>query len=205
MSTALATLERLMRALERLPGVGARTAERLAYHLLRASREEALALAAAIREVKEKIGQCRECFHLSTGPRCTICTDPDRDRRTLLVVEQPKDVLAFERTGRYRGLYHVLLGRLNPTAGSPAGELTVGALKERVARGGVEEVILATNPDLEGDGTALYVARELQGLGVRITRIAKGIPTGSAIEYASQAILEDALEGRRPLAAEESA
>ncbi|MBN2489320.1 MAG: recombination protein RecR [Planctomycetes bacterium] len=193
-------LGRLIEEFRRLPGVGAKTAERLAYHVLRSPEAEALALAVAIRDVKERIGHCPVCFHLSDGGICAICRAPDRDRATVLVVEQPKDVIAFERLGTYRGLYHVLQGRVAPIDGMGPEDLTIEALRRRVAAGGVREVILGTNPDLEGDGTALHVRRALAPLGVTVTRIARGIPRGSAIEFASNVILGDALEGRQALA-----
>jgi len=192
------TLDRLIAEFERLPGIGARTAERLAFHVLRSAAEEAMGLARAIRDVKARIRPCAECFNIAEGGGpCAVCADAGRDRGLVCVVEQPKDLLALERTGRYRGLYHVLLGRLAPLEGAGPERLTVDALVERVRRGGVREVILATNPDLEGDGTALFVAERLRGLPATVTRIAKGIPSGSSIEYASDAILSDALEGRR--------
>jgi recombination protein RecR len=194
------TLDRLIAEFERLPGIGAKTAERLAFHVLRSGAEEAMGLARAIRDVKAKIRPCAECFNIAEGGGpCAVCADAGRDRGLVCVVEQPKDLLALERTARYRGLYHVLLGRLAPLEGAGPERLTVDALVERVRRGGVREVILATNPDLEGDGTALYVAERLKGLPVAVTRIAKGIPSGSSIEYANDAILSDALEGRRPV------
>ncbi len=197
MAASLETLERLIQEFKRLPGVGAKTAERLAYHVLRSSDSEALGLASAIRDVKEKIGQCSVCFHLSDGDRCSICASPSRDQGLIMVVEQPKDVIAFERVGTYQGVYHVLQGRVAPLDGMEEGDLTLEALKRRVDAGGIREVILATNPDLEGDGTALTLARMLRSTNVRVTRIAKGIPSGSAIEFATTVILGDAIQGRQ--------
>jgi len=197
MAGILDTLDHLVQEFKKLPGVGAKTAERLAYHILRTPNAEALGLAEAIRDVKEKIGPCPICFHLSDGGPCAICASPERDHSVILVVEQPKDVIAFERLGSYDGVYHVLQGRVSPVDGIELQDLTVGALRKRLESGAVDELIVATNPDLEGDGTALHLARALGPTGVRITRIAKGIPSGSAIEFASNVILGDALAGRQ--------
>lgn len=197
MAASLETLERLIQEFKRLPGVGAKTAERLAYHVLRSPDSEALGLAGAIRDVKEKIGQCSVCFHLSDGDLCSICANPSRDHALIMVVEQPKDVIAFERVGIFQGVYHVLQGRVAPLDGMEEGDLTLEALLKRVDSGGIREVILATNPDLEGDGTALTLARMLGTTDVRVTRIAKGIPSGSAIEFANTVILGDAIRGRQ--------
>jgi len=199
MAEILDTLERLIAEFRKLPGVGAKTAERLAYHVLRSPQAEALALAAAIRDVKERIGHCPVCFHLSDGGACAVCRAPDRDPTVVLVVEQPKDVIAFERLGSFRGVYHVLQGRVAPIDGVEPEDLTIDALRRRVEAGGIREVILGTNPDLEGDGTALHVRRALGSLDVKVTRIARGIPRGSAIEFANTVILGDALEGRQAL------
>ncbi|MBI3269197.1 MAG: recombination protein RecR [Planctomycetes bacterium] len=193
------TLVRLIDELGRLPGVGERTAERMAFHLLRVPDAEALALADAIRAVKARVRACSVCATLTDLEVCAICEDPGRQRDLLCVVEQPNDMWALEKVGSYRGLYHVLQGRIAPLEGVGPEHLTVGRLLERVRAGGVREVILATNPNLEGDGTALYLQRSLAPLGVRTTRIAKGIPSGSTLEYASRAILADALDGRRDL------
>jgi len=193
------SLERLVAEFRKLPGIGARTAERLAYHVLRATKDEAMALAYAIRDVKKNMRNCSECFNLTEGQLCSICGDPRRDRSLICVVEQPKDVWALEKTGSYRGLYHVLLGRLAPLEGAGPESLTVDELVKRVERGGVREVILATNPNLEGDGTAAYIREKLAPTGVRVTRIARGIPAGSTIEYSNTNILQDALSGRREL------
>jgi recombination protein RecR len=197
MSQKLDSLDRLMAEFRKLPGVGARTAERLAYHVLRAAKDDAMALAYAIRDVKKNMRNCRECFNLTEDELCAICDDPKRDRTIICVVEQPKDVWAFERTGAYRGLYHVLLGRLAPLEDMGPESLTVDELVARVRASGVKEVILATNPNLEGDGTAAYIREKLAPLDVAVSRIARGIPAGSTIEYANTNIIQDALAGRR--------
>jgi recombination protein RecR len=199
MPEKLDSLERLVAEFKRLPGVGARTAERLAYHVLRAPTDEAMALAYAIRDVKKNMRNCKECFNLTEGELCSICADVRRDHSIICVVEQPKDVWAFEKTGAYRGVYHVLLGRLAPLEDMGPESLTVGELVKRIAKGGVKEVIIATNPNLEGDGTAAYIGEKLAGTDVAVTRIARGIPAGSTIEYANTNILQDALAGRREI------
>jgi recombination protein RecR len=193
------TMTRLLDELATLPGVGAKSAERIAYHIMRLSTDEAMRLAYAIRDVKKNVRQCSRCFNLSESDPCPICADPDRDPTLVCVVEQPRDVLVFEQTGRFRGLYHVLTGRIAPLDGSGPENLTVPQLCERVRREGVREVILATNPDLEGDGTALFLAQALKDTPARVTRIGRGIPTGSLIEYASLTTLADALEARRDM------
>lgn len=193
------TIERLMEELGKLPGIGARTAERLAFHLLKAPDDEALALADAIRDVKTKIRPCRVCFNLAEEELCAICADPRRERETICVVEQPKDLLAIESTGAYRGLYHVLMGEIAPLDGVEAEDLTIDALVERCRSEEVREVILATNPTVTGDSTSLHIASRLEPLGVRLTRLARGLPTGGQIEYASKSILSDAMSERRGL------
>ena len=193
------TIERLMAELGKLPGIGARTAERLAFHLLKATDAEAMGLADAIHDVKTKIRPCSQCFNLSEGELCTVCADPRRDRSALCVVEQPKDLLALEATGAYPGLYHVLMGHIAPLEGIEAEDLTIHALVERVKAGGVSEVILATNPTVAGDGTALHISSLLAPLGVKVTRLARGLPTGGQIEYATKSILSDAITERRDL------
>jgi recombination protein RecR len=192
-------VERLIEALGRLPGVGAKTAERLAHHILKSPAEEALALADAIREAKDRIRHCEVCYHLteSESPRCAICRDPKRDPALVCVVEQPRDVLALERAAAYQGVYHVLLGRLAPLQGIGPDGLTLDALVSRVHSGAVREVILATNPNLEGDGTALLVAGRLADSGVPVTRLARGLASGSALEFANKEMLADALVGRQ--------
>ena len=190
-------IERLLAELGKLPGIGARSAERLAFYLLKASDQEALALADAIRDVKKLIRPCSICFNLAEGEQCEICADPRRDAGLIAVVEQPKDLLALESTGVYRGVYHVLLGHIAPLEGVEPEDLTIDALLKRVRAGGVREVILATNPTIAGDGTALHVASLLQPLGVAITRLARGLPSGGQIEHASKSILADAINDRR--------
>ncbi len=192
-------LEQLIEEFERLPGVGNKTAERLAFFLLKSSKTDALRLAHAITELKEKVGHCQQCFNLSDTNPCRICADTTRDASVLCVVEEPKDVLSFDKTGRFRGRYHVLLGRIAPLEGQEPKDLTLDQLERRVSDGTVKEVILATNPDMEGDATALYVGQLLAKHAVRVTRIAKGIPTGSHIDYTSTAILADAIAGRREM------
>ncbi len=189
-------LDRLMRQLELLPGIGPRSAERIAFHLLRAGREEALALADAIRDVKEKLRHCSRCFNLTDKDPCAICADLRRDPSVIVVVEQPKDLLALEATGAVRGMYHVLMGHIAPLEGVEPGDLTIDALVERVRGGGVAEVVLATNPTVEGDGTALHIHSLLHPLGVKVTRLARGLAVGSQVEYATRAMLEAAILGR---------
>jgi recombination protein RecR len=181
----------------KLPGIGPKTAERLTHYLLGADRSEALALADALRAIAERVRPCRQCFNLTEGELCSICGDSRRDPSLICVVEQPRDLAALERTGTYRGLYHVLQGRLAPLENIGPEQLTVDGLLRRVQQGGVQEVILATNPTLEGDGTALYISNLLAGNGARITRLARGLPSGSFLEFANSQMLTDALEGRR--------
>ena len=193
------TVDRLIGAFGRLPGVGAKTAERLAHHILKCPAEEALALAEAIRDAKERIRHCARCFHLTEAeePVCAICRDPRRDPGLVCVVEQPRDLLALERAGTYTGVYHVLLGRLAPLQGLGPDQMTVDALEARVRAGGIRELILATNPNLEGDGTALFVANRLAPTGVTITRLARGLASGGALEFANKEMLADAIHGRQ--------
>jgi len=181
----------------KLPGIGKKSAERLAYHILRIHQTEAAALADAIRAVKENVRYCRSCYNLTEQDECEICRDPKRDRTQVCVVEQPRDLMALEQPGTYRALYHVLVGRLSPLEGIGPDQLTIEALVERVRAGGFREVIMATNPTLEGDGTALYISNLLAGLGVELTRLARGITTGSVLEFANKEILADALAGRQ--------
>jgi recombination protein RecR len=193
------TIQRLMAELGKLPGIGARTAERLAFHLLKCSEQEALALADAIRDVKRRVRPCTVCFNLAEGELCPVCADPRRDKSLLCVVEQPKDLLAIESTGAYHGVYHVLMGHIAPLEGVEAEDLTLEALVRRVRGGGVKEVILATNPTVAGDGTALHITSLLGPTGVKITRLARGLPAGGQIEYAAKSILTDALNERRQM------
>jgi len=193
-----APLARLVTELSRLPGIGRRTAQRLAFHILRAPQEETTALATAIREVKEKVGLCEQCFNLSEGPLCRICADPDRDRSTICVVEEPADVIPLERTHEYRGLYHVLGGALSPIDGIDADDIKIAELLGRVEGGDVREVVLATNPTTTGEATALHIAELLRGK-VAVTRLASGLPIGADLEHADEVTLGKALSGRRTL------
>jgi recombination protein RecR len=190
-------LQRLMDELKKLPGIGARSAERIAFHLLKASPEEALALADAIRATKEKIRPCSRCFNLAEGELCHICADGRRDASQIVVVEQPKDLMSLEATGLITGVYHVLMGHIAPLEGVGPADLTIDALVQRVKAGGVREVILATNPTVEGDATALHIMSLLADTGVTITRLARGIAPGSQLEFANRAMLEEAFRGRR--------
>jgi recombination protein RecR len=191
------SMERLIAALGNLPGIGRRTAERLAFYLLDADKEEVAALVAALQDIKTKVGRCTECGSLAEGGRCAICASPRRDRSRLCVVEKPKDVIRFEATGGYDGLYHVLGGLVAPVEGQGPEHLDLDRLAQRVAAGGVEEVILALAPTSEGDGTALVVADRLKGMKVRVTRLARGLPTGATLDYANPGMLADALRGRQ--------
>ena len=190
-------IARLMRELGKLPGIGPKSAERLAHHLLQAPRAEVLGLADALRAVKEQIHPCRECCNPTENDLCDACADPRRDASLVCVVEQPRDLLALERSGSYRGLYHVLHGRLAPLDGVGPERLTIDRLLARVRSGRVREVIMATNPTTEGDGTALYLSTLLGSSGVKMTRLARGLPSGSVLEFANSQMLADALEGRR--------
>lgn len=197
-------VDRLIAEFARLPGVGRRSAERLAFYILKSDEPTALALAQAVTDVKRTVRHCDVCFNLSDGPVCDICADAQRDRSLVLVVEQPKDLIALEQTSMYRGLYHVLMGRLSPLDGIGPEDLTVPRLMERIASpagniGGIAvgEVILGLNPTIEGDGTGLYLAQELRLKGIRVSRLARGLPTGSQLEYANKAVLADAIQGRR--------
>jgi len=181
----------------KLPGIGRKSAERLAYHLLRASEAEALALADAIRDVKQNVRYCQVCYNLAEEDRCTICRDASRQQDLLCVVEQPRDLMALEESGTYRGLYHVLLGRIAPLEDISPSRLTIDSLVERVRCGSFKEVIMATNPTVEGDGTALHISNRLADFPVRITRLARGITTGSVLEFANKEMLADALAGRQ--------
>lgn len=197
-------VERLIDRLTRLPGIGRRSAERIAFHVLKSDRETAQQLAQAITDVKDRVRHCRVCYNLTDVDPCRICAAPDRRAEQVLVVEQPRDVIGLEQTGLYRGVYHVLTGQIDPLAGVGPDDLTIGALLDRVrdaslnARAvAVEEVILGLNPTMEGDSTALYLAERLRAAGVRVTRLARGLPAGSQLEYASAAVLADAIEGRQ--------
>jgi len=200
------SVQQLITELSRLPGVGRRTAERMAFWVLKADREEAMGLADAIKRVKERVRHCKICWNLTDSDPCAVCADTRRDASLVLVVEQPRDLVSMEQTGMYRGVYHVLMGRVDPLDGVGPESLTLGDLVKRVrdpsknARGvKVSEVILGMNPDLEGDTTGLVVAEQLLDSGVRVTRLARGLPSGSHIEYASRAVLADAIAGRRAM------
>ena len=192
------SVDNLIVQLARLPGVGRRTAQRLAFHLLKASEADALALADAIREVKERIGFCTECGNLAEEPLCPICADARRDRSLICVVEDPSDLVALERTHEYRGLYHVLGGALSPIDGVDPEHLRIAELVARVESGGVTEVLLATNPTMTGEATAAYLADRLRGR-TRVTRLASGLPVGGDLEYADEVTLGRALAGRREM------
>jgi recombination protein RecR len=193
-----APVQRLISELAKLPGVGQRTAQRLAFHLLRTDQGDAVALAEAIREVREKVGLCEVCFNLAEGPRCRICEDERRDRSLVCVVEEPADVIPIERTHEYRGLYHVLGGALSPIDGIDPEDLRIGELVRRVEDGAVREVVLATNPTTTGEATAIHIAELLRGK-VSITRLASGLPVGADLEHADEVTLGRALAGRRAL------
>jgi recombination protein RecR len=190
-------VDNLVAQLTRLPGIGTRTAQRLTFHLLSVSPEEALALAEAIGEMKERVHFCRDCGNLTEEELCVICTDPRRDRSIVCVVEQPVDVVSLERTHEFRGLYHVLGGSLSPLDGVEPSDLRVGQLLYRVEQGGIEEVVLATNPNMTGEATAADLADRLRDR-VRVTRLASGLPVGGDLEYADEVTLGRALSGRRP-------
>ncbi|MGH2921511.1 MAG: recombination mediator RecR [Gaiellaceae bacterium] len=191
-------VENLVSQLTRLPGVGTRTAQRLAFHLLRVPKDEAAALAGAIAEVKERVRFCAECGNLTEEDVCEICRDARRDRAVVCVVEQPADLISVERTHEYRGLYHVLGGALSPIDGVEPEDLRIGQLMQRVERNGIEEVVLATNPNMTGEATAAYLADRLRGR-VRVTRLASGLPVGGDLEYADEVTLGRALAGRREM------
>jgi recombination protein RecR len=193
------SLNELIEQFGKLPGIGPKTAERLAFHILKTSPDEAMALAKAISDVKSNIKQCRICFNLAESDTCRICSDPRRDKSVICVVEQPRDVISLEKTGLCKWVYHVLNGHIAPLEGIEPSDLTIDELVKRVRTGGIEEVVMATNPNIEGDGTTLYITSVLRPLGVKITRLARGLPTGSNIEYASGSILADAILGRQQL------
>lgn len=191
------SVAQVIEQLGKLPGIGRKSAERLAYHLLRVNKAEALALADAIRDVRENVRYCSSCYNLAEKDLCGICLDPRRDKSLLCVVEQPRDLMSLEQAGVFRGLYHVLLGRIAPLDGIGPDQLTIEPLVDRVREGQFKEVIMATNPTVEGDGTALHISNLLADFGVQITRLARGITTGSILEYTNKEILADALSGRQ--------
>jgi recombination protein RecR len=193
------SLNNLIDQFGKLPGVGPKTAERLAFYILKTDAAEAMALAEAIRDVKQNIRQCKVCFNLSETEICTICSDMRRQREILCVVEQPNDIIMLEKTGLCKWVYHVLNGHIAPLEGIEPSDLTIEPLVKRVRQGQIKEVVMATNPNIEGDGTALYIRSLLSPLGVKVTRLARGLPTGSTIEFSSGSILADAILGRNEL------
>jgi recombination protein RecR len=200
MSTAYTeSLSQLIEEFGKLPGVGPKTAERLAFYILKAEPAEAMALANAIKDVKTKIKRCEICYNWSEQQVCQICSDARRDKSVICVVEQPKDVIALEKTGACKWVYHVLGGHIAPLDGIEPEDLTIDKLVDRVRQGGVTEVVMATNPNLAGDGTTLYISSLIKSTGVKITRLARGLATGSTIEYASGKMLADAIIGRQEL------
>lgn len=196
MSSYPESVERLIGEFERMPGIGRRTAERMVQHVLRSPAEDAIRLAEAVRKVKELVRPCGVCFNMADTDPCRICSDPGRDASLVCVVEQPGDMAAIEDAGAYRGLYHVLYGTISPLDGVGPEDLTIEALVRRARSGAVSEVILATNPDIEGDGTSLYITRELDGTGVAVTRIASGVARGGSIDRSSKGALAEALRRR---------
>lgn len=193
------SVERLIEELNRLPGIGPKTASRLTFYLLRSQEEQVRALARAIAELRELVVTCSVCYNIAESSPCSICGDNQRDRTVLCVVEEPLDVLAVERTGEYDGLYHVLHGAISPIEGVGPEDLKIAELIERIRMNPVEEVILATNPNLEGESTAMYISRQLTPLELRVTRLAHGLPMGGDLEYADEVTLTRALEGRREI------
>ena len=192
-----ATVNTLIDQFAKLPGIGKKSAERIAYYFLRCPADDAFALADAIRQVKLKIHSCPNCFNLTEDKLCAICSDSRRDPRLICVVEQPRDLIALEAAGAFQGTYHVLQGRIAPLEGIGPDQLTIDQLVSRVKRDGVREMIMATNPTLEGDGTSLYISNVLEGTVVKITRLARGIASGSVLEFANKEMLADAMRGRQ--------
>ena len=190
-------LVKLVEQLQRLPGIGAKSAQRLAFHILKTPREEVDRLTEAMRDVKDRVTYCSTCSNITDVDPCYYCTDSSRDHRIICVVEEPENVSAVEKTRDFKGTYHVLMGALSPLHGVGPDDLKIKGLLGRVADGGVEEVILATNPNVEGEATAIYLAKLLKPLGVRVTRIAMGVPVGSDLEYADEVTMQRAMEGRR--------
>jgi recombination protein RecR len=192
-------LARLITELKRLPGIGQKSAQRIAFHLLRAPREEAGQLSTAILDVKEKLAQCRVCNNICENDLCLYCRDSHRDSKVICVVEEPHDIVGIETTRQYTGRYHVLDGALSPLRGIGPDSLKIKGLVDRIGEGEIQEVIVATNPTVEGEATAVYLARLLKPLGVRVTRIAMGVPVGSGLEFADEVTLQKAMEGRREM------
>lgn len=199
MSEISQSVTELIDQLGKLPGIGRKTAERLTYHLLRVHESEAFALSDAIRSVRENVRYCDTCFNLAEGELCGICMDSRRDTSLLCIVEQPRDLIALEQSGVYRGQYHVLLGRIAPLEGIGPDQLTIEALVDRIRIGNFSEVIMATNPNVEGDGTALFISNQLADFPVTLTRLARGVTSGSVLEFTNKEILADALSGRQKL------
>ncbi len=193
------SLNRLIEEFGKLPGIGPKTAERLAFYILNARTDEALALANAISDVKTKIKKCSLCGSIAEGDICEICADPKRDKSIICIVEQPKDIVSLEKTASCKWVYHVLGGHIAPLEGIDADDLNIKSLIERVRKDGIKEIVMATNPNIAGDGTALYISSLLKNTGVKITRLARGLPTGSTIEYANAKILTDAILGRQEM------
>ncbi len=193
------SINRLIDEFAKLPGIGPKSAERLALHVLKSPSQEAMALADAIETVKRCIRHCDTCFNLSEEPACRICADTRRDKTIICIVEQPKDVISLEKTGLCRWVYHVLGGHIAPLDGIEPKDLTIEKLMQRIRQGQVKELIMATNPNMEGDGTALYISSLLRGMDIKITRLARGLPSGSSIEYANGKILTDAILGRQAI------
>ena len=194
-----ATLTTLVEQLQKLPGIGAKSAQRLAFHILKTPREDSERLCEAVRDVKDRVTYCSVCNNITDIDPCAFCADSGRDQRVICVVEEPQNVSVVEKTREFRGVYHVLMGALSPLQGVGPDDLKIKSLLTRVGTGGVDEVILATNPTVEGEATALYLARLLKPLGVRVTRIAMGIPVGSDLEYADEVTMTRAMEGRRDI------
>ena len=190
------SLNKLIEEFGKLPGVGPKSAERLAFHILKAASEQAMALADAIADVKTKIKRCQICYNLSETSICNICSNPNRDKSLICVVEQPKDIISLEKTGSCKWIYHVLGGHIAPLEGVEPEDLTIQQLVDRISKGGVKEVIMATNPNMSGDGTTLYISSLIKSNSVKITRLARGLPSGTTIEYASGKIITDAIIGR---------
>jgi len=201
MASYTQAIQNLMNQFARLPGIGMRSAERIAFHLLKQSPDEAFALADAIRDVKTRIKHCSVCYNLTESDPCNICADPARDQSVVCIVEQPKDLLALEGAGLYKGVYHVLLGAIRPLEDIDAADLTIDALMQRLEGGAIRELIMGTNPTVEGDGTALFIQNEVHARfpDVAVTRLARGLPAGSNIEYANRNILADAISGRQKM------
>jgi recombination protein RecR len=200
MAVYAAPVQELIDELGRLPGVGPKSAQRIAFYLLKLPRDDALRLARSITEVKDRVAFCKRCFNIAEGEECTICADPKRDTTLLCVVEEPRDIVAVEKTGEFRGRYHVLQGAISPIEGIGPDQLRVKELLDRLDAESIEEIILCTNPNIEGEATAMYLSRLLSPLGVKVTRIASGLPVGGDLEYADELTLGRALEGRREVA-----